>query len=376
MFIERRVNSKGVVELWNCNWENSESKDAKKNYINKICDEKQAETDADGGLSEIAAICWANGRTMGNIAVVSPDLLGHFPDQHGTNAMLPCDFVEAGKFRHGAIRMWCRTHQTHWGIKADLKAYRDSKEMKCAHHSQPMNYIVSPYILDITKYAEVGVWCSMPAAVSTHKIKPREPKIHVHVREKAGDIKILDKDFPAISIFYGKGVGLFANDEITRVNLTPPAAFEYVKGLETKKEMDCINCISCGYPHLDMGDFAKTPHRKHFCGNCGKDSTWSKKPIVSTPLQPLHDKFTKTLKYITPSRTLNLDEYAGKSYSVWASTPAIVWTAERPQEFGIHVHVHEGNERIIDDTFGEVILDGKPLKRDELVKVMIKRTIV
>lgn len=377
MFIERRVNSKtGNVELWNCIWENSPDADAKKVYIDKICDEKQAETDADGGLSEIAAICWANGRTMGNIAVVSPDLLGHFPKKHGTDALLPCDFVQAGKYRHGALRMWCRTHQTHWGIKADLQAYASSGEMKCAHHTQPMNYIVSPYLLDIVKPAEVGVWCSMPAAISTHKIENREPKIHVHVREKVGGPKILDKDFPAISVFYGSGMGLFANDEITRVNLTPPAAFEYIKALEFDKKMDCINCVTCGYPHLDMGSFAETPHRKHFCGNCGRDSTWSKEAIVSTPLQPLHDTFAKTLKYETPERKLNLDDYSGMSYTIWASTPAIVWTAERPQEFGIHVHIHNGRERIVDDTFGEVILNGQKLNRDKLVAEMIKRTIV
>ena len=377
MFVERRINSTTeAVELWNCRWENAPKKPAKKVYINKICDEKQAESDADGGMSEIAAICWANGRTMGNIAVVSPDLLGFFPKKHGTDAILPCDFVEAGKFRHGAIRMWCRTHQTHWGIKADLQAYADSGEMKCAHNTQPMNYIVSPYLLDITKYAEVGVWCSMPAAISTHKIPKREAKIHVHIREAVDGLKILDKDFPAISVFYGSGTGLFANNEITRVNLTPPAAFEYVKGLEFGKEMDCISCSSCGYPHLDMGDFAETPHRKHFCGNCGRDSTWSKKPIVSTPLQPLHDTFAKTLKYVTPDRTLNLDEYEGMDYTVWASTPAVVWTAARPQEFGIHVHVHDGKDRIIDDTFGEVIFEGKQLNRTDLVKSMIARTIV
>ena len=64
------------------------------------------------------------------------------------------------------------------------------------------------------------------------------------------------------------------------------------------------------------------------------------------------------------------------SYTIWASTPAIVWTAERPQEFGIHVHIHNGRERIVDDTFGEVILNGQKLNRDKLVAEMIKRTIV
>lgn len=139
--------------------------------------------------------------------------------------------------------------------------------------------------------------------------------------------------------------------------------------------MSCVNCTHCGYPHLDLGDFALKPHRKHFCGNCGYDSTWSDGPIVSTPLKPLHDRFAKTLKYKTPDRVLDLDEYRGCSYTVWASTPALVWTAERAQEFGIHVHVHDGSARIIDETFGEVRLDGRPLERSALMKQMIARTV-
>uniref|UniRef100_UPI0025EB8924 hypothetical protein n=1 Tax=Sphingomonas sp. TaxID=28214 RepID=UPI0025EB8924 len=152
--------------------------------------------------------------------------------------------------------------------------------------------------------------------------------------------------------------------------------FDFVRAIETNREMSCINCSSCGYPHLDLADFADTPHRKHFCGNCGRDSTWSKEPIISTPLKPLHDAFAKTLKYETPDRNLDLDSYAGCDFAVWASTPAIVWTAARPQEFGIHVHVHNGQGRIVDDTYNTVVYHGKPLERSALIASMIARTIV
>lgn len=377
MFIERRVNpSSGTVELWRCQWEYGDGKRAKKAYLGKICDDQPVNPDAEGSISAKTAICWAYGRTLGNIAVFSPDLLGHFPQKAGNDAILPCDFVHAGKFRHGADRLWCRTHQTHWGIKADLESYDQTGEMLCANHTQRMNYVVAPLSINTTEHAEVGIWCSMPAALSTVEIKPRPPKIHVHAREKANNSKIVDGDFDAISTLYSASLGLFRNQEITRVNITPPAAFDFVRNLETGREMSCINCSTCGYPHLDLGDFAKTPHRKHFCGNCGRDSTWSQQPIVSTPLKPLHDSFAKNLKYETPHRSLDLDEHQGCSYTIWASTPAIVWTAARPQEFGIHVHVHEGNKRIIDDTFGAVKLKGALLERPKLIEAMIARTIV
>lgn len=376
MFVERRVNpTTNAIELWRCEWENIPGSPARKVTLGKIGDEQPATPDPDTVATEQHAICWSYGRTLGNIAVFSPSLLGRFPGQAGDDAELPCDFVHAGKFRMGTERWWCRTHQTHWGAKADIQAYDKFGEMRCANHTQRMHYIVGPLTLNLNDYEEVGVWCSMPAALSTFQIKNRPPRIHVHVRPKANGPKTIDRDYDAISILYSNDLGLFGNEDITRVNITPPAAFAFVRSLEMGREMDCIDCSACGYPHLDLGDFASTPHRKHFCGNCGRDSTWSRGPIVSTPLKPLHDSFAKTTKYETPARTLNLDEYQGCSYTVWASTPAIVWTAARPQEFGIHVHVFRGAERVVDDTYGQVTLNGKELDRRALIESMLARSI-
>jgi hypothetical protein len=378
MFIERRLNKSdnNTVELWRCEWEHPGTSRAKKVYLQKIGDEQPLLPEGADLIAETQAICWSYGRTLGNIAVYSPSLLGRFPAKTGADAQLPCDFVHAGKFRHGAERWWCRTHQTHWGTMADQESFDRLGEVSCANHTQAMNYVVSPFTVNLNEHAEVGVWCSMPAALSTETINKRAPKIHVHVRPETGGKKIVDRDFPAISVLYSNKLKLFGSNDITRVNVTPPAAFEFVCGLETNREMDCISCSGCGYPHLDLGDFAQTPHRKHFCGNCGRDSTWSRIPIVSTPLKPLHDQFAKTLIYETPNRILNLDEYAGCSYSIWASTPAILWTAARAQEFGIHAHVHEGTKRIVDETFGEVILNGRALERSSLISAMIDRSII
>lgn len=377
MFIERRINTNnGTVELWRCQWENPSGGQARKVFLDKVCDEKSTGHEADGGLVEAAAICWAYGRTLGNIAVVSQSLLGHFPAKEGADAILPCDFAHAGKFRHGADRLWCRTHQTHWGTKADIEALAQTGEMRCANHLQPMNYVIAPLTIDVTRYAEVGVWCSLPAALSSEPIVPRPPKIHVHVREHEGERKIVDRDFQAISILYSTDLGMFGNHAITRVNITPPAAFDFVLAQEERRVLSCINCSTCGYPHLDLGDFGRKPHRKHFCGNCGRDSTWSKEPISSSPLQPLHDSFAKTLKYEEPERCLDLDAFSGCSYTVWASTPAIVWTAARPQEFGIHVHIHNGQSRIVDDTFKSVRLNGLQLDRKELIRAMFARSVI
>ena len=88
-------------------------------------------------------------------------------------------------------------------------------------------------------------------------------------------------------------------------------------GLEAAVEqVSCIARITCA---------------THFCGNCGCDSTWSRDPIVSTPLKLLHDQLAKSVRFEEPNRTLNLDEYSDYDYEVWATTPAIMLTADRPQ---------------------------------------------
>lgn len=69
------------------------------------------------------------------------------------------------------------------------------------------------------------------------------------------------------------------------------------------------------------------------------------------------------------------DKYSGCDYEIWASTLVIVWSADRPQEKGIHVHVNDGAKRIVDDTFSVVTLNGKTLKRKDVLQAMFERTI-
>jgi len=371
MFIERRING-NQIELWECDWSYPSGQPAHKAMIRMIGIEQPLKP---ASHVNAEAICWAYGRTLGNIAVFNQKVIGSFPSQEGDNAVLACDIVGAGKFRHGKDRWWCRTHQTHWGTNADIEAARQSGSIACSNHAQPMSYILNPFQLMLEQHLEVGVWCSLPAAISNGGAIPsRAPKIHVHVRDSATGKKTVDGDFSAISLQYNKDSDLFGSTEITKVNITPTSAFEFLKACVLGIEMDCINCSYCHYPHLDLGAFATTPHKKHFCGNCGRDSTWSKRPIVSTPLKPLHDQFASASQFVEPTRDINLDDYPGHKFVLWASTPAIIWTAKRPQEIGIHVHMSDGVKRIVDDTFRRVTLNGSSLTRDILLQQMMGRT--
>ena len=375
MEIERVLTADGRIELWSYDWDMSRPPARRVNRT-LIGLDRPRPTASDSAVAA-EAICWSYGRTLGNITVSSEELIGRFPAQEGDDAALDCEIVAAGKMRNGKDRWWCRTHQAHWGTLADIADASAHGSMRCSNHAQPMSYVVSPHHIVIQDHGEVGVWCSLPPAL-THEGpgQMRRPKIHVHVRDVPDGPKVVDQDFKALSLVYdAAGNKLFGSLEISKVHLTPPSALEFVLALETGRAMRCINCNKCGYPHLDLGDFARTPHRKHLCGNCGSDSTWSKVPVASTPLKPLHDQYSRANEYDDVERELNLDDFAGLPFQVWASTPAVLWTAERRQERGIHVHVYGADGYAVDDTFGTVVHRGRSLDRNELLKTMVGLTL-
>lgn len=375
MFYSRRIDPQThKVEVWECEWSNKGTGMAKKEFLRKLGDEEDIDLAPDGyGAAD--AVCWAPGRTIGNIAVSSEEAFGMFEEKAGNDALLPCQIVPAGKFRNGAKRWYCKTHQVHWGVKADYAAASESGEVRCSNHLAKMSYVIDPLEIEFKDFEEIGIWCSLPPALSSRAIQKRAPKIHVHKRFISTDKKVIDRDFDAIVCSYNEDMGLFENPDITKIQVTPPAAFEFVRSLEEAHEMSCVTCRRCGYPHLDLGDFARNPHRKHFCGNCGNDSIWSPGPIVSTPLKPLHDRFSNSNTYVVPDREISLDNYGGLEFDLWSSTPAVLWTANRPQEKGIHVHIYKDGRRIVDDTFGTVVSRGKALDRDALWRNMVENTL-
>ena len=215
--------------------------------------------------------------------------------------------------------------------------------MICANHEQQMNYVVGPYELAVDDFLEVGIWCSCQQLYRPSASSNGLQRFTYTSGTNSGGKKIVDRDFDAIATLYSHKAKLFGNSDITKVNITPPAAFEFVCALGKGREMGCVSCSHCGYPHLDLGDFARTPHRKHFCANCGRDSTWSKTAIVSTPLKPLHDQYPQAKVFTEPDR------------SVSPTTTMVVGTPSGPRlppYFGQltalkkkeYVHIHDGTK--------------------------------
>jgi len=146
------------------------------------------------------------------------------------------------------------------------------------------------------------------------------------------------------------------------------------------RKIKYLFCTHCAEIHLDADYFAVNPHRRHLCHGCGKYFSDSEQ-AVSNPIMLLVEQLgdvDKPRVFKRPERWLDIDQtdYPG-GLQVWASNPAIIWTAERPEEEGIHVHLYRdvGAEPTTDDTFGKVSIDGVHLDEDFVKHLMAQQAL-
>jgi len=394
-----------------------------------------------------SAICWRNDHnsTIGNVPIFSQEIVASITSDLGLpslkcidreNVFIPCDFVPAGKFRHGAERQWCRTHQTYWGTKADIQQLAESGKKCCKNHKVLMNFTTFPLPIDLDEritfvptddddndaidfdaidldgidfddlydlkvylvnIIEAFVSCSLPPAISSQPIEPRPPKIRVHTVNTVNTVtpynpyisdepqeRVYADDYHVVTFFYKD------KEHQHRIDVTPPIVLDFVKAIEDGREdeLGILNCPKCGFPHSDLGSFATNPHRKHLCANCGSDSIWSPVPMASSVLKPLYDRFGKTCKYQNSEKFLNLDsaQYQDCDYVLKPTFPLFVYLERLGSEHlrtlpvGVHAWVFRKNkdgsvETLVQDVFGTVKLRGEFYDREQLVPLAFQNTI-
>jgi hypothetical protein len=204
-----------------------------------------------------AAIAWSASATVGAIAGGGASLLTGVLGA----GLVDCRLRTAGKFRNGATRWWCVSHQAYWGVNADL-ARADGR---CRAASMPLSIALDPLLIDPLL---------LDAGAAPLRLSLQDGAIAIQSAT-------LDLRVPALAL---RAVGVFRHPAIDRVDVTPPAlaAMAFADG--------CVDCARCGYPHLDLGEFAVRAHRRHTCGHCGNDSTHSATAIVSNPLFLLRER--------------------------------------------------------------------------------------
>lgn len=156
-------------------------------------------------------------------------------------------------------------------------------------------------------------------------------------------------------------------DADTAVNYTLSTVAGYTPRL--------VTCNHCGAPHTDKGALAVVPHKVHICHTC-KRKFRKRERAIGNKLALLEHKlpqYYRNRRRTVPTRKIRLDPEA-QELRIWAANPAILWTAPRPEEEGIHVHIYRNGEKIVDETFGTVTINGRTVDPEAARILMAQKT--
>lgn len=270
------------------------------------------------------------------------------PKKPASKQAAGCDITPVGKRRDGGTRYWCFTHKA----DATAKYGRPAMECRAAHLPQILPHEILD--LDLDRYpGGVGLWGAVPPVYDTTSL-PLDFGIHVHARKDAEGYKDIDATYRAVRLISHQlpTEGLMIS-EIDAVYYMVSSVFGF--------GMRDVRCTYCGYPHLDKDWFSVHPHRSHLCAGCGKNFRDAVVGI-GNPIRATREFLgLRPRKPVRAAKVLSLrqNDYAG-GIQVWGSNAAIVWSSEKAEEEGIHVHAYkaEGEVAKPDDTFSAVEIDG------------------
>jgi hypothetical protein len=261
-----------------------------------------------------------------------------------------CKILAVGKRRDGGIRYWCLEH------KADATAKYGKRARKCRYAHIPSIAPEEVLSLNVDNYeGGVALWGAVPPIYDTTR-RPIDRGVHVHARRVAEGKKVIDDTYRAVRLT-GKHEGIpqegLVVSELDAIYYMVTSMFGYA--------MKYVECMLCGFPHLDKDWFSVHSHRRHLCAGCGhyfRDTdTAIGNPIIKTQ-EIIGGKVRPAKRDVKPKKIRQADYPGG--IQVWGSNPAILWTGSQEEEEGIHIHAldEESGEHIIDDTFSRVTIDG------------------
>ncbi|MCI0558121.1 MAG: hypothetical protein MN733_06470 [Nitrososphaera sp.] len=258
-----------------------------------------------------------------------------------------CHIVLVGRRRDGGMKYWCLEH------KADATAKYGRRAKHCRHaHIRPMGPD-DTYTLDVSTYSGgIAVWGAVPPVYDTTRLTI-DTGVHIHARDVPAGSKRVDGTYRSVILRHRDlPGGDFIITEWDAIYFMVASVF----GFQTKE----VLCTTCGHTHLDKDWFSVNMHQTHLCAGCGKNFRDIERGI-GNPLSKLQQVFCRQQRSLVPGKekmALSQKDYPG-GIQIWGSNPAIVWTAQRSEEEGIHVHAFNENKNdVIDDTFSGLEIDG------------------
>ncbi len=267
----------------------------------------------------------------------------------------PCSISMIGRQRNGAPRLWCVVH------RAQARALD-----RCSSAGEPTTPPTKAKV-DLAKYpGGVALWGALAPVINTASA-PGESGVHVHARRDVGGKKNVDATFDEVTVIDGA-------DEV-RVTAVSATAFNISRLFG--QQVKYLQCPRCGEAHVDAGEFAARPHRKHLCLACGRDF-YDSEASIGNPMALVAARYEKGRSVVPAGRQLSVThrEYSG-GFQVWGTHPAILWTAPVPEESGIHVHGFEADSDMptIDETYDEVEIEGIRLDPQQIRVLMAQMAI-
>lgn len=264
-------------------------------------------------------------------------------------------------------KYWCVAHE------ASATARFGGRLVRCegAYRSIP-DY--KRFTLDTSSYpAGVALWGAVePVYNSTRWLGERG--VHVHARKARGRKKDVDETFAAVSVTVAKD--LLHKEAVV---ITGDTAVAFYLGRFLGRKIEALFCPYCHSAHLDSDWFAIKPHRTHLCHNCNrlfkKPDRSVSNPLAAVQLELGHREKTE-LRRAKDSLNISHADYPG-GLQIWASNPALLWTSNRAEEEGIHVHgwSARGVHPKLDGTFNSVIIDDIELDEEQLRYFMAQNSL-
>ena len=272
-----------------------------------------------------------------------------------------CEVIPVDNRQNGKTRYWFVEH------KADATAEYCRRIRMCLNADIPPTTPDKVLKLDVSSYeGGVAIWGAVSPVYDTTN-QTVDHGIHVHARRSAKSKKEIDATYHTVSVS-----GMQKDRSEENFIISELDAIYHMVASILGSEMKYMECTFCGFPHLDKDWFCVHAHHIHLCAGCGRHFQDTDRGI-GNPIIKIREVFGRCIHKIrSPQRSIQIqqEDYPG-GIQIWGSHPAIIWTADRDEEEGIHIHAFNDNDKIvIDNTYSSVTIDGISLD-PKLVRIFM-----
>lgn len=214
----------------------------------------------------------------------------------------------------------------------------------------------------------VAIWGAIPAVFDTTH-QGFDAGIHVHARLANSPKKIIDKTFSAVLVKYEQKTYPICEQSAIAFAMTSMLGITPI----------ALSCDTCDAWILDTNLAAVSPSHHHYCSHC-HEVTKTQMPCVANPLIALKTALNDTIsirEVQSAHRDIVLDatDYAG-GIQLWGSNSSIIWTSNRLEESGIHVHAYNNRQkRVIDNTYSTVVINNETISAEMLRILQVQLAI-